>query len=94
MNLPKKKFYKKGNDFQHINVGSGSEITINKLSNIIKKIVGFKGKVFFDKKNPNGTHRKLLDISYLRSLKWKPKIKLEKGLQEVYKYYLAKYNET
>ncbi len=67
-----------------INIGSGNEINIKNLSLLIKKIVGFNGKIIFDKKHPDGTLRKMLDISKLRSLNWVPQIKLEEGIKEVY----------
>lgn len=67
-----------------INVGSGKEISIRELSYLIKKIVGFEGKIIFDSKMPNGVNRKVLDISILESIGWKPKIKLEHGILRLY----------
>ena len=67
-----------------INVGSGKEISIRELSYLIKKIVGFDGKIIFDSKMPNGVNRKVLDISILESIGWKPKIKLEHGISRLY----------
>ena len=54
------------------------------LSYLIKKIVGFDGKIIFDSKMPNGVNRKVLDISILKSIGWKPKIKLEHGISRLY----------
>ena len=68
----------------HINIGSGKEISILDLSNIIKKIVGFKGNIKFDQSKPDGTPRKLLDISRLDSLGWQSKIDLFEGLKKTY----------
>ena len=68
----------------HINIGSGKEISILDLSNIIKKIVGFKGNIIFDQSKPDGTPRKLLDISRLDSLGWQSKIDLFEGLNKTY----------
>jgi len=70
-----------------INVGSGEEVTINKLANIIKKIVNFKGKIYFDKTKPDGTPRKLVSNTILKSSGWKTKTSLISGLKKVYKSY-------
>ena len=64
-----------------LNVGSGREITIKKLSEKIATIIGYKGDIHWDKTMPDGTPRKLLDISKIKSLGWEPKIKLEEGLR-------------
>lgn len=70
-----------------INVGSGHEISIKKLANAIKKIVGFEGKIKFDKNKPDGTPRKLVSNKILKSKGWKPKIKLLQGLKRTYNFY-------
>ena len=70
-----------------INVGSGHEISIKKLANAIKKIVGFEGKIKFDKSKPDGTPRKLVSNKLLKSKGWKPKIKLLQGLKRTYNFY-------
>lgn len=74
----------------HINIGTGKEISIHDLAFMIKEIVGFKGNILFDSSKPDGTPRKLLDISKLTSLGWTPKMKLRDGIVELYKYYLQK----
>ncbi len=66
-----------------INVGTKDEISIKHLASLIAKYIGYKGKIFFDKKSPDGTFRKKLDTSIMNRLGWKPKIKLEKGLKKV-----------
>jgi GDP-L-fucose synthase len=71
----------------HINIGTGKEITIRDLAFLIKEIVGFKGEVDFDKSKPDGTPRKLLNISKLQSLGWVSKMDLQQGIREVYKNY-------
>lgn len=71
-----------------INIGSGVDIPLIELANIIKNIVGFKGKIKHDLSKPDGTPRKLLDISKIRKLGWKPKTKLERGIRISYKNYL------
>lgn len=87
MNISKNKFYQsRGNE--QLNIGSGKEITIKQLATIIKEILNYKGEVLFDKKNPNGTMRKVLDITEIKKLGWLPKISLKKGISELYKYYL------
>ncbi|MGK5062309.1 GDP-L-fucose synthase [Janthinobacterium sp. LB3P112] len=68
----------------HINVGTGSDITIALLAETIGKIVGYSGNIRFDVTKPDGTPRKWLDISRLLSLGWKPSVELESGLQNAY----------
>ena len=68
--------------FPFINVGSGSDISIKDLAIKISKIVGFKGKMIFDKSKPDGTFRKLMDNTKLRKIKWKPKISLNSGIKK------------
>ena len=64
-----------------LNVGSGTEISIKELAFLIAKLVGYDGDIVWDTNIPDGTPRKILDISKIKSLGWKPKIKLEKGLK-------------
>ena len=83
MNLSKSKYDKvAGEKFPFINVGSGSDISIKDLAKLISKIVGFKGKMIFDKSKPDGTFRKLMDDTKLRKIKWKPKISLNSGIKK------------
>ena len=83
MNLSKSKYNKvAGEKFPFINVGSGSDISIKDLAKLISKIVGFKGKMIFDKSKPDGTFRKLMDNTKLRKIKWKPKISLNSGIKK------------
>ena len=83
MNLSKKKYNKvAGEKFPFINVGSGSDISMKDLAKLISKIVGFKGKMIFDKSKPDGTFRKLMDNTKLRKIKWKPKISLNSGIKK------------
>ena len=67
------------------NIGSGESISIKKLAYLIKRLVGFKGKILFDKKYPDGTLNKNLDSKKIKLLKWKPQIKLVDGLMDVIK---------
>jgi GDP-L-fucose synthase len=86
MNLSKKLYLKQvGSNINHINVGSGFEIKIKELAKLIKKIVGFEGKIYFDRSKPDGMPRKLLDSKRIAGLGWKPKISLEKGLSLSYR---------
>jgi GDP-L-fucose synthase len=68
-----------------INVGSGEEISIRELATLIKNIVGYSGEFAFNTDKPDGTPRKLLDVSKLHTLGWKHSISLEQGISEVYK---------
>ena len=72
----------------HINIGTGKEITIHNLAEIIKEIVGFKGSIVFDTKKPDGILRKLIDASLLERLGWLHSVDLKKGLIETYKWYV------
>jgi len=73
----------------HINVGSGKEITILELSKVIAKAVGFLGRTTLDHSKPDGTPRKLMSSDKLRSLGWEAQIKLEDGIENAYRAYLA-----
>ena len=75
---------------QFINVGSGREITIRELSELVKRIVGFAGEIVWDNSKPDGTPRKLMDSSRLFALGWKPKVDLETGIRLAYEDFLAK----
>lgn len=75
-----------------INIGTGEDITIAQLSKTIKKVVEFKGQITFDKTKPDGTPRKLLDISKLKQLKFENKHSLEDGIRMTYNDFLKKYN--
>ncbi len=71
-----------------LNVGTGIDLTIHDLANLIKKIVGFQGEIIWDSTKPNGTPRKQLDTSRMRDLGWSPKVGLEEGLQKAYQWFL------
>lgn len=70
------------------NVGSGVDITIKEVANLIQNITGHKGEVFWDKNKPDGTPRKLMDVSKLNKYGWQSKITLEKGISETYKWFV------
>lgn len=71
----------------HINVGTGKELTIRELSELVVKAVGFEGEVFFDANKPDGTMRKLIDVSKLHSLGWTHKVEIEDGVQKLFDWY-------
>ena len=71
----------------HINVGTGKELTIRKLSELVVKAVGFEGIVEFDTSKPDGTMRKLIDVSKLHSLGWTHKVEIEDGVQKLFEWY-------
>jgi GDP-L-fucose synthase len=73
------------NGDEFFNVGTGKEISIKGLAELIKKIVAYKGELKFDISKPDGTHRKLLNVSKLESLGWKYKIELEDGIRDTYR---------
>jgi GDP-L-fucose synthase len=71
-----------------INIGVGKDITISELSELIKQIVEFKGEIRYDDSKPDGTQRKLLDVSRLNSLGWRSRISLREGIENTYKWYV------
>lgn len=71
----------------HINVGTGKEISIKSLAYLIKKVIKFEGDIVWDIKKPNGTPRKLIDVSKLHSLGWTHKIEIEQGINNIFKWY-------
>jgi GDP-L-fucose synthase len=73
----------------HINVGSGEELSIRQLADQIAQVVGFTGRLEFDPSMPDGTPRKLMDVSRIRALGWKPRIALTEGIRGAYAWYLA-----
>jgi GDP-L-fucose synthase len=75
-------------DARFLNVGVGEDATIRELAELVRKIVGFRGEIRFDTTRPDGTPRKLLDVSRLRALGWKAKIALEQGIDATYRWYL------
>ena len=71
----------------HINVGTGSDVTIAELAQLVKEVVGFAGTIRFDPTKPDGTPRKLLDVSRLTQLGWQARIGLRQGLVETYQWF-------
>ncbi len=71
----------------HINVGTGRELTIRQLSELVAKATGFQGTIEFDASKPDGTPRKLIDVSKLHSLGWTHKVEIEEGVQRLFEWY-------
>lgn len=76
---------------QFINVGSGTELPIRELAEIVKGVVGFRGQIVWDESKPDGTPRKLMDSSRLLALGWKPEISLEQGIARAYDDFLKRF---
>jgi GDP-L-fucose synthase len=93
LELPSKTFESltSSNSIPLLNVGIGEDLTIHELSQLIKKVVGFRGEIKFDSSKPDGTPRKLLDISKLNRLGWKAETTIEKGLVLAYDDFLNKH---
>ena len=75
------------------NVGTGEDLTIKELAETIQKITGHQGKIVWDSNKPDGTPRKLMDISKMHALGWKHKVKLEEGIQKTYNWFLEHVSE-
>ncbi len=80
------------NEDQFINVGSGVDISIKELAEIIAEIVGFNGEIIWDTSKPDGTPKKLMDVSKLEKLGWKAQISLRQGIESVYEIFKSEYN--
>lgn len=72
----------------HVNMGTGKDLSIGELAQIVKEVVGYEGKIVNDLSKPDGTPRKLLDVSRLEATGWKYKTELREGIEKVYKWYL------
>ncbi len=76
------------NGYSHLNIGTGEDLTISELAEIIKSVVGFEGSIKYDSTKPDGTPRKLLDVSRLHNLGWQHKTALKTGIERTYGWYL------
>jgi GDP-L-fucose synthase len=76
-----------------INAGAGSDLPIRKLAKIIARVVGFKGRIIFDRTKPDGAKRKLLDSSRISQLGWQARVSLEEGIDKTYQWYKKDFNE-
>lgn len=75
----------------HINIGTGKEISIKNLAHLIKEKIGFQGELFFNTEKPDGTMRKLTDVSKLHALGWHHKIEIEEGIEKIFHWYTGGY---
>ena len=75
-----------------LNIGCGEDRTIKEIASIVSEVVGYKGDISWDQNKPDGTPQKLLDISQIKRLGWKPKINLKNGIRSVYEWYLKAMN--
>jgi GDP-L-fucose synthase len=76
-------------DDEHINVGSGSDISIKDLAALVANVVGFSGEIAFDAGKPDGTPRKLMCSAKLKSLGWEPRMSLREGIADTYRHFLS-----
>jgi GDP-L-fucose synthase len=81
--------YEKG--LPHLNIGTGVDITISDLAQLVKDIVGFSGDISYDQSKPDGTPRKLMDVSRMNALGWKYKTPLNEGIEKAYRWFLENY---
>ena len=72
-----------------VNITKGDDIQLKDLFEIVKRVVGFEGKIVYDKSKPNGTPRKMMDATHIKELGWEPKIELEQGIRDFYNWYLS-----
>lgn len=86
-----KDLYEKG--ITHLNIGTGKDLTISELASLIADIVGFKGEIEYDKSKPDGTPRKLMDVSRINELGWKYKTELRKGTAHTYNWFLNNFKK-
>ena len=77
---------------QHVNIGTGEEVSIRKLAETVKEVVGFDGELVFNTEMPDGTPRKLTTVDKLHGLGWKHKVSLDKGIRLAYNWFLENYN--
>lgn len=85
-----KDLYEQG--LTHINIGTGEDLSIAELADTIKNVVGLEGEIKYDSSKPDGTPRKLMDVSRLHDLGWKHKTSLEEGIKKTYNWFLENYN--
>ena len=78
------------NKLNYLNVGTGEEISIKKLSELIAKLVDFTGEIIWDQSKPDGTPRKIMDSSRFRKLGWKHNTNIKRGIEKFIKYFIKK----
>jgi GDP-L-fucose synthase len=80
------------NDTEIINIGTGSDITIKELTEIIAKIIDYRGEIVWDTSKPNGTPRKVMNVDKLKSLGWSPKVGIRQGIYQTYEWFKQNYD--
>jgi len=85
-NVDAKDLYENG--ISQINIGTGEDLTIKELADIIADVVGYKGSITYDATKPDGTPRKLLDVSRIHQLGWQHKTSLREGIEKAYKWFV------
>jgi len=83
----------KYNSSEIINIGTGIDIKLKDLAQVVKRIIDFKGKIIWDKSKPDGTPKKQLDVTRLFKLGWKPTVSLEQGIKKEYQWFLDNYDK-
>jgi len=76
----------------HLNIGTGEDLSIKELASKVSNFSGFTGQTKWDTSKPDGTPRKVLDVSRLKALRWQPKVSLDDGIKETIQYFEANYN--
>ena len=71
-----------------INVGTGQDVSISELANLMREVTGFKGEIVYDRTKPDGMMRKVLDVSRIKKLGWTPRVSLQEGLEQTYRWAL------
>ncbi|MEW6506934.1 MAG: GDP-L-fucose synthase [Bacteroidota bacterium] len=89
LKIEAKDIYEQG--LTHLNIGTGKDLTIAELAELIKEVVGFNGKIVFDNSKPDGTPRKLLDVNRINNLGWKFSVNLKEGIEKTYRWFLVNY---
>ena len=93
LDLPKETYDRETDSMlSHINVGSGTDVTILELAQLVASAVGYEGEIQTDPSKPDGTPRKLMDVSRLERLGWKASIPLDQGIAETYQWFLKNGN--
>ena len=83
-----------GNKLTYLNVGTGKDISIFELSNMLKEMIGFTGEIKWNTKKPDGTYKKQLDVSRIMKLGWDPKVKLEDGIKKTIQFFIDERNNN
>lgn len=79
---------------QHVNIGTGKEVTIRELAETVKSVVDYRGQIVWDQTMPDGTPRKLTDVTKLHGLGWQHKVELEEGVRLAYEWFKSNVNEA